>query len=170
MLPHRSDTSQGHLHPPLALVLHCLLLPPLPSFSLPSKAPSRPHNRTAGVVSPVRPLMPPLSWGRLRKPTSLSSLSPVATLSLQLPEPLAAPVLSTHRSTMQRPLSTRQIFPPPSGTTLHPVAERSGRLHDFWNFRSCDRELLRCAREKCRVFVSGARKRRDRARFSPLAI
>lgn len=34
MLPHRSDTSQGHLHPPLALVLHCLSLFFLLSLSL----------------------------------------------------------------------------------------------------------------------------------------
>lgn len=68
MLPHRSDTSRGHLHPPTRPRLS---LPPFaslfPSF-FPLDVRLELTSRTiAGVVSPVRPLMPPLSWGRLRK-------------------------------------------------------------------------------------------------------
>lgn len=60
MLPHRSDTSRGHLHPPTR---PRLTLSPLPlynsrSVSLPlllsSGVPSRSRSCTTGVVSPVR--------------------------------------------------------------------------------------------------------------------
>lgn len=123
MLPHRSDTSRGHLHPPTC---PRLMLPPALSHSLlfHPEAPSRPYTAQPGWFPPVPPLMPPLSWGRLR---GFSSLFPTAT-SLQLPGPPRNPpsfssTSSSYRSTMQRPLSTRQIFPPPSGTTLRPVGE-----------------------------------------------
>lgn len=70
MLPHRSDTSRGHLHPrrvatPRPFPSRRPFFPDLPFLSI-----SRPISSIQrGCFSPVRPLMPPLSWGALaRKP------------------------------------------------------------------------------------------------------
>lgn len=70
MLPHRSDTSRGHLHPrrvatPRPFPSRRPFFPDLPFLSI-----SRPISSIQrGCFSPVRPLMPPLSRegrGRLR--------------------------------------------------------------------------------------------------------
>lgn len=157
MLPHRSDTSRGHLHPPTRS--HLTLPPALPfslslSFSL------------VFSLSPVKlrlDLTPHHQGGFSRAAayaaTFLGALARVflplsdSTTSLQLPGP-------------PRNLSSFSPSPPPLRRTarrcnghclrvksFHPQAERhsvrserSGRLHDFWDFRSYDREhLRRCA-------------------------
>lgn len=78
MLPHRSDTSRGHLHPrrvatPRPFPSRRPFFPDLPFLSI-----SRPISSIQrGCFSPVRPLMPPLSReGRgalARKPPFFSS-------------------------------------------------------------------------------------------------
>lgn len=122
--------------PPLIPVLRCL------PFSIPPAAPSRPHSRTARVVSPVRPLMPPLSWERLRGiPPFLFPLPrlPVfATTRIPLSQPpvLVAPLDDATAIVYASNLSTRKRNDSP------PIAMRSGRLHDFPNFRSCTTESI----------------------------
>lgn len=166
MLPHRSDTSRGHLHPSTRLRL--TLPPSFPCrFSFSFRAPSRSRSRTIRVVSPVRPLMPPLSWGRLREHLSSRhhpGFATTGTPSQQFP-PLVA-----FRSPMQRPLSTRQIFSPPSETTYSaPVAGSMTVVYTI--FGTSDRtigELLRrrhARKESSRP--SGARERRSREICSP---
>lgn len=173
MLPHRSDTSRGHLHPPTRPRLS---LPPFASLflsSFPSDVRLELTSRTiAGVVSPVRPLMPPLSWGRLRK------------LPFPFPSPpfLPSPRLCNYQDPLAT-LSSRRIarrcnghclrvksFDPRRNDTPPEVVAWCGRLHDFWNFRSYDRELLRwrCAREdRC---IRWARESGDRGRFARLRV
>ena len=140
MLRHRSDTSRGHLHPPtrppsFAASL-CLTL----SFFLLDVRLGLTSRTTAGVVSPVRPLMPPLSWGRLRKLPFPPCPSPRLC---NYQDPLATP--SSHRIARRCNGHCLRVksFHPRRNDTPPGIVARSGRLHDFWNFRSCDRELLR---------------------------
>lgn len=124
--------------PLLAPVFRCL--PLLHSFFLSLRRPSRAHQ-------------PYYRWGGFSRATAYAATFLGALARVPFPffschhpifattrDPLATP--SSHRSKMQRPLSTRQIFSSPAQRHSTRVA-RSGRLHDFWNFRSCDRELLR---------------------------
>lgn len=127
---------EGIYIPPLIPVLRAaslsLSLSLHPFWS--SVSTSEPHRR--GWFSPARPLMPPLSWERLRG----IPLSPPPPPSPSLQPPEIPPSSSLPFSTMQRPLSTRQIFP--SETIVRPIAMRSGRLHDFSNFRSYTIETI----------------------------
>lgn len=152
--------------PLLAPVFRCLPLPL--SFFLSLRCPSRAHSRTtAGMVSPVRPLMPPLSWGRLRK-LPFPPL-PAITPSLQLPGPPRHPLFSSYRSKMQRPLSTRQIFSPPAQrhSTRGRSEERSfTRFLELPIVRSRASTIAMCSKRLLRSL--DARERRSREIF-PLA-
>lgn len=140
MLPHRSDTSRGHLHPPTRPRLtlppaHSLVL----SFSLLQlRLGLTPHRRGGFSRAAAYAATFLGALARLFLPPSDS------TTSLQLPgPPLATPPPSStswsYRSTMQRPLSTRQIFPPPSGTTLRPVGEERRLVYTI--FGTSDRTI-----------------------------
>lgn len=155
----------GGIYIPLLVpVFRCLLLP-LSSF-LSLRRPSRahqPHHRRGGF-----------SRATAYAATFLEALAQAPSLSpschhpaLQLPGPPRYSLFSSCCSKMQRPLSTRQIFSPHGATTFHPRSQRGAVVYtDFWNFRSCDRELLRrwCAREDC--CVRWARENSDRGRFA----
>jgi len=85
--------------------------------------------------------------------------------------PLAT--LSSHRNARRCNGHCLRVksFHPQRNDTPPEVVARSGRLHDFWNFRSCDRELLRwrCARkENC--CIRRARENDDRRRFARLRV
>lgn len=170
MLPHRSDTSRGHLHPPTRPRLS---LPPFASLFLsffPMDVRLELTSRTiAGVVSPVRPLMPPLSWGRLRK----------------LPFPSLPFLPSPRLCNYQDPLATfssRRIarrcnghclrvksFDPRRNDTPPEVVAWSGRLHDFWELlivRSRASTMAMCSGRP--LHSLGARERRSRE-ICPLA-
>lgn len=105
-----------------------LSLPPFASLfpsSFPSDVRLELTSRTiAGVVSPVRPLMPPLSWGRLRKlPFPFPSLPAVAP-SLQLPGPPRYLLLSVVSLEDATAIVYASNLLTPGAMTLHP-SERS---------------------------------------------
>lgn len=172
MLPHRSDTSRGHLHPPTRPRLS---LPPSATLSLS-------FSQTSVSGSPAAP---PPGWFLPCDRLCRHFLGGACASSLSLPflpsprlcnyqDPLAAPLFPSYRSKMQRPLSTRQIFsplPPLRHNDIpREIVARSGRLHDFWNFRSYDQEFLRwrCAREDhC---VRWTRENSDRGRLARLRV
>lgn len=122
MLPHRSDTSRGHLHPrrsqpSLSLSLSLAVFP---RSSLSSHRPAQLASR--GCFSPVRALMPPLSWGRLRAAILCTRVPSVGTVQptlhqfstpfssfLSLPFHPRDVLRRWSWKPMQRPLSTRQI-------------------------------------------------------------
>lgn len=114
MLPHRSDTSRGHLHPrrvatPRPFPSRRPFFPDLPFLSI-----SRPISSIQrGCFSPVRPLMPPLSWGALaRKRPSSPRKRPF------FPVPTHPPQFST----------PRLLPPPPSFSSFRPLLPRLVRL------------------------------------------
>lgn len=166
MLPHRSDTSRGHLHPPTRPRLS---LPPSalsPSFFL---LDVRLGLTSRGGFSRATAYAATF-LGALAQ-ASLSLPFPAITPSSQLPGPPRYPRYPSYRSKMQRPLSTRQIFSSPAQRILHPRSvARSGRLHDFWNFRSCDlgASTMAMVLERGLPHSLGARERRSRE-ICPLA-
>lgn len=100
---------------------------------------------TARVVSPVRPLMPPLSWERLRGIPPFLFPPPFRLCNYQ-DSPLATPCSRrTARRCNGHCLRVKSFHPQ---TIVRPIAMRSGRLHDFSNFRSytieniCDGNML----------------------------
>lgn len=105
MLPHRSDTSQGHLHPLTRPRLTC---PSFLSLFLFYGVPSRSRSS-----STVRGWF--LPCGRLCRhfPGGACASLPIPTIVLlfaTIRAPRTIPSLSYSSTTMQRPLSTRQIF------------------------------------------------------------
>jgi hypothetical protein len=122
MLPHRSDTSRGHLHPPTRPRLTPPpSLPPSRRLSFSAGTPSRPRSRAiGGGLLPCGRLCRHFPGGACAGPSL-----PATTPALQLPGPARdslSPFISLLSSRfarrMQRPLSTRQIFSTPSGTAL----------------------------------------------------
>lgn len=114
MLPHRSDTSRGHLHPrrvatPRPFPSRRPFFPDLPFLSI-----SRPISSIQrGCFSPVRPLMPPLSWGALaRKPPFFPSQASL------LPGTNPPPAI----------FNPRLLPPPPSFSSFRPLLPRLVRL------------------------------------------
>lgn len=112
MLPHRSDTSRGHLHPrrvatPRPFPSRRPFFPDLPFLSI-----SRPISSIQrGCFSPVRPLMPPLSWGALaRKPPFFPSQASL------LPGTNPPPAI----------FNPRLLPPPPSFSSFRPLRSSYG--------------------------------------------
>lgn len=175
--------------PPLVLRSLPLLLRSL-SLSLPRLSEASSRSRSApppGVVSPVRPLMPPLSWGRLRKPSPPhpSSTFPPRHRVFATQDPLTFPSLLPHHpyNPLSHPPPRRtarrcnghclrvKSFHPRSGTTLPPGGRRGAVVYTI--FGTSDRtieELLRrrCARrEECRIRrTREKRQRRSGGRFA----
>lgn len=169
MLPHRSDTSRGHLHPPTRPRLS---LPPSASLFL-----SFSQMSVSGS-----PAAPPPGWflpcDRLCRyfpggacASSLSLPHPAITPSSQLPGPPRYSLLSSYGSKMQRPLSTRQIFSPPGATTFHPRSQRGAVVYTI--FGTSDRAIENfCNGDvhwRSPLRSLGARERRRSREICPLA-
>lgn len=171
MLPHRSDTSRGHLHPPTRPRLS---LPPFrrsPSFFLLDVRLELTSRTTAepGWFLPCDRLCRHFPGGACASSLSLPSLpSPRFFATTRTPSLPPLPVVSLQDATAI--VYASNLFTP-GATTFHPeIVARNGRLHDFWNFRSYDREqhstMAMCSRRLLRSL--GAREQRLRE-ICPLA-
>lgn len=130
MLPHRSDTSRGHLHPPThpRLTLSPFLHPSCSSVST-----SQPHrqggfSRAAAYAATF--------LGALARDSSLPlPAAPSSRLCNYQDSPLATPCSRrTARRCNGHCLRVKSFHP--QTERVRPIAMRSGRLHDFSNFRS----------------------------------
>lgn len=126
--------------PPLIPVLRCLLFSP--SFSIPPGAPSRPHrqggfSRAAAYAATF--------LGALARDSSLPLPATIPSLQLPQASPLATPRSRRTARRCNGHCLRVKSFHPQAGTIVRSIAMKSGRLHDFCNFRS--RAPTMCSRK-----------------------
>jgi len=147
MLPHRSDTSRGHLHPPTRPRLTPPpSLPPSRRLSFSAGTPSRPRSRAiGGGLLPCGRLCRHFPGGACAGPSL-----PATTPALQLPGPARDSLslslsLSSRRASLDgcngHCLRVKSFQPQAERHSPSPLAGRNGRLDDFRDFRSYDRRL-----------------------------